>query len=127
MGTIIAVANQKGGVGKTTTAVNLSASIAITEKRTLLVDMDPQCNASSGVGVSYNKVSSNIYDVLIGKKSMKEIVLETQVPYLDLAPSHPDLIGVEVELLEHLFDGFGTHVHFERVAEFLSGGLTRPR
>ena len=88
-------------MGKTTTAVNLSASIAIAEKRTLLVDMDPQCNASSGVGVSYNKVSSNIYDVLIGKKSMKEIVLETQVPYLDLAPSHPDLIGVEVELLEH--------------------------
>jgi chromosome partitioning protein len=100
MGTIIAVANQKGGVGKTTTAVNLSASIAIAEKKTLLVDMDPQCNATSGVGVSYNKVSSSIYDVLIGKKSMEEIVLKTQVPYLDLAPSHPDLIGVEVELLD---------------------------
>ena len=100
MGTIIAVANQKGGVGKTTTAVNLSASIAIAEKKTLLVDMDPQCNATSGVGVSYNKVISSIYDVLIGKKSMEEIVLKTQVPYLDLAPSHPDLIGVEVELLD---------------------------
>lgn len=100
MGTIIAVANQKGGVGKTTTAVNLSASIAIAEKKTLLVDMDPQCNATSGVGVSYSKVSSTIYDVLIGKKNMTEIVLKTQVPYLDLAPSHPDLIGVEVELLD---------------------------
>ena len=100
MGTIIAVANQKGGVGKTTTAVNLSASIAIAERKTLLVDLDPQCNATSGVGVSYNKVPSNIYDVLIGKKSMKDIVLETQVPNLSLAPSHPDLIGVEVELLD---------------------------
>ena len=100
MGTIIAVANQKGGVGKTTTAVNLSASIAVAEKKTLLVDMDPQCNATSGVGISYNKVSSNIYDVLIGKKSMEEIVLKTQVPNLELVPSHPDLIGVEVELLD---------------------------
>jgi chromosome partitioning protein len=97
---IIAIANQKGGVGKTTTAVNLAASIAVSEKKTLLVDMDAQCNATSGVGISYGKVSSHLYDALISKKNVSEITLKTQVAHLDLAPAHPDLVGAEVELLE---------------------------
>jgi chromosome partitioning protein len=87
-------------VGKTTTAVNLAASIAISEKKTLLVDMDAQCNATSGVGISYGKVPSHLYDGLINKKKIGEIILKTQVPHLDLAPSQPDLGGAEVELLE---------------------------
>jgi len=99
-GRVITITSGKGGVGKTTTAVNLAASIAISEKKTLLVDMDAQCNATSGVGVSYNKVSSHLYHALISRKSISEIILKTQVAYLDIAPAHPDLIGAEVELLE---------------------------
>lgn len=97
---IIAIANQKGGVGKTTTAVNLAASIAVSEKKTLLVDMDAQCNATSGVGVSYNKVSAHLYDALINRKNISDIILQTQIAHLDVVPSHPDLVGAEVELLE---------------------------
>ena len=100
MGRVITIANQKGGVGKTTTAVNLAASIAVAEHRTLLVDMDPQCNATSGVGISYSKLPSHLYDVLIGTSPFRDIILHTDVPMLDLAPAHPDLIGAEVELLD---------------------------
>jgi len=100
MGRVITIANQKGGVGKTTTAVNLAASIAVAEHRTLLVDMDPQCNATSGVGVSYSKLPAHLYDVLIGASPFRDIILHTDVPMLDLAPAHPDLIGAEVELLD---------------------------
>jgi chromosome partitioning protein len=78
---IIAIANQKGGVGKTTTAVNLAASIAVSEKKTLLVDMDAQCNATSGVGISYSKVPSHLYDGLISRKKISEIILKTQVAH----------------------------------------------
>ncbi len=100
MGRVIAIANQKGGVGKTTTAVNLSASIAVAEKETLLVDLDPQCNATSGVGISYGHLSTHLYHAVIGRKTLDEIIMHTQVPHLDIAPSHPDLIGAEIELLE---------------------------
>ncbi|MCX7966372.1 MAG: AAA family ATPase [Syntrophorhabdaceae bacterium] len=97
---VISLANQKGGVGKTTTAVNLSASVAVAEKKTLLVDMDPQSNATTGLGISYNGLYGHLYHVLIGKRTAKEVIRKTEVPFLDILPAHPDLIGAEVELLE---------------------------
>ncbi len=97
---VISIANQKGGVGKTTTAVNLSASIAVSERKTLIVDLDPQCNTTSGLGVSYNGLYSHVYQVLIGNGSLQEAIRKTEVPFLDMLPAHPDLIGAEIELLE---------------------------
>ena len=100
MGKIVAIANQKGGVGKTTTAINLAASVAVAEHRTLLVDMDPQCNATSGVGISYGKLKENLYRAMIGECPMDRVIVKTALPMLDLAPGHPDMIGAEIELLE---------------------------
>jgi len=97
---VISIANQKGGVGKTTTAVNLSASIAVSECKTLIIDMDSQCNSSSGFGIPYNNVTGHIYHVLIGEKKMDEVIRQTAIPYLDIIPAHPDLIGAEIELLD---------------------------
>ena len=98
---IIAVVNQKGGVGKTTTAVNLAASVGAAERKTLLLDMDPQGNASSGVGVRPRSIERSVYDALIGRATLREVLVATEVPTLMVAPATQDLVGLEIELVDH--------------------------
>ena len=101
MSKVIAIANQKGGVGKTTTAINLGASLAVAERRTLVVDMDPQGNGSSGLGVDRSVSLPSIYDVLLGSVPVWEAVRrEVHFPFLDVVPATRDLVGAEIELVE---------------------------
>jgi chromosome partitioning protein len=101
MARIIGVANQKGGVGKTTTAINLAASFAVLEYKTLLVDADPQANSTTGVGFDLQNVTHSLYDCMVNTTEAKDVVLKTDIPNLDLIPSHIDLVGAEIEMINY--------------------------
>ena len=117
LGKIVAIANQKGGVGKTTTAINLGACLAVLEKRILLVDADPQANTTSGLGIVLEPGQLNIYDCIINGKSAHEVILPTSTPNLSILPSHIDLVGAELELVSRMRREFMLRLVLEKVRD----------
>lgn len=100
MGKIISIANQKGGVGKTTSAINVAASLAAVEHTTLLIDIDPQSNATSGFGIEAKTITNSIYEVMVGGVEASDAVCETELPFLEILPSHINLVGAEIEMID---------------------------
>lgn len=100
MGKVISIANQKGGVGKTTTAINLAASLAAVEHPTLVIDIDPQSNTTSGLGIDTKTVSNSVYEIMIGSVDIDETIRQTELDFLDLVPAHINLVGAEIEMID---------------------------
>jgi chromosome partitioning protein len=101
MSRVIGIANQKGGVGKTTTAINLAASLAVLEFRTLLVDADPQANSTTGVGFDLHNITQSLYDCMVNGTPARDVVLKSDIPFLEVIPSHIDLVGAEIEMINY--------------------------
>ena len=99
MGKIISIANQKGGVGKTTTAINVGAGLAVLERKTLVIDADPQANATSGLGIDPKNVKTSVYECVMDDIDPQSIIINTNTPNLDIMPAHIDLVGAEIEMI----------------------------